>query len=68
MCSFFRCKKNKRNSIFHLIFFSQINDPTKTDGENEKSVQIELSKETLNLVLDNFTRIREQLNTLAKRD
>ncbi|CAF0794648.1 unnamed protein product [Rotaria sordida] len=45
-----------------------INDPTKSDGENEKSVQIELSKETLNLVLDNFTRIREQLNILAKRE
>ncbi|CAM4754389.1 unnamed protein product [Rotaria magnacalcarata] len=45
-----------------------INDPTKSDGENEKSVQVELSKETLNLVLDNFTRIREQLNTLAKRE
>ncbi|CAF3475185.1 unnamed protein product [Rotaria sp. Silwood1] len=45
-----------------------INDPTKSVGENEKSVQIELSKETLNLVLDNFTRIREQLNTLAKRE
>lgn len=51
--------------LFCLI---QINDPTKADGENEKTVQVELSKETLNLVLDNFTRIREQLNTLAKRE
>ncbi len=46
----------------------QVNDPTKSGVENEKSVQIELSKETLSLVLDNFTRIREQLNTLAKRE
>ena len=43
-------------------------DPTKLDSESEKSVQIELSKETLNHVLENLTRIREQLNTLAKRE
>ncbi len=63
------CEK-KSNSAFYLTtkLFIQVNDPTKSDDEKEKSVQIELSKETLNLVLDNFTRIREQLNTLAKRE
>ena len=72
MRSFIRRKRKKRRSYFpvvlRIILFSQVNDPTKPDGENEKSVQIELSKETLSLVLDNFTRIREQLNTLAKRE
>ncbi|CAF0911685.1 unnamed protein product [Didymodactylos carnosus] len=40
-------------------------------GQQQRSpqgtLQIELSKETLSLVLDNFTRIRDQLNTLAKK-
>nr|ACI90349.1 COMM domain containing 9-like protein [Philodina roseola] len=36
--------------------------------DQNKPVQIELSKDTLNLVLENFTRIREQLNALAKRE
>jgi hypothetical protein len=43
-------------------------DPNKSVDGNEQTVQIELSKDTLGLVLDNFTRIREQLNTLAKRE
>ncbi len=58
----------EKHYFLSFFFLIQINDPTKSDSENEKSVQIELSKETLSLVLDNFTRIREQLNTLAKRE
>ncbi|CAF0845511.1 unnamed protein product [Didymodactylos carnosus] len=37
------------------------------ERSTQETLQIELSKETLLLVLDNFTRIRDQLNVLAKK-